>query len=89
MDGPPDFVYQTKPATYNGTSYTDFYFICRIKYTQPYTNDRSTFEVALIADSLDSVLPHKIVHADNLEVIFNSSEASLAFDHTVSISTRQ
>lgn len=85
MDGPPEFIYRTESATYNGKSYNDFYVICRINYTQTYANDSSTFEVALVTDSLELLYPRKIVHADGLDVKFNSSEVFLTLGHTVSM----
>lgn len=84
MDGPPEFIYQTVSAANNGKSYTDFYIVCRIKYTQTYANDVSTFEVGIVADSSDFVYPLKITHADDLDVTFNSTEVFSAFGRTVS-----
>jgi hypothetical protein len=87
MDGPPDFVYRTVPATNNGKSYLDFHVECRVKYTQMYAEDDATFSVTLVAESLELLYPRKIVHADNLNVIFNSSEVLQTIGHTVSEST--
>lgn len=84
MDGPPDFVYRTVPATYKRTPYTDYYFVCRIHYSPVNGTDNSTFEIALVADGSNFAYPSKIAHADNLNVTFNSSEVSWAFGHTVS-----
>jgi hypothetical protein len=84
MDGPPDFTYHTVPTTYNGKSYTDFYVVCRIKYTQKFAYGSSTFDVVLVDDSMKVLYPHKTVHADNCNVTFNSSEVFLAFGRTVS-----
>jgi hypothetical protein len=74
MDGPPDFIYQTVPATYDGKLYTDFFFIRRIKYAQMmFDNGNATFEVTLVADSMDVEFTHRIVHAENLTVSFQSN----------------
>jgi hypothetical protein len=80
----PEFIFRTVPAMYNGVSFNDYYFICRINYTQLYAGDGSKFKVFLLVDWWETVYPYKITDGNNLDVIFTSSEVSGLFGRTVS-----
>ena len=83
MYAAPEFIMQTKPATYNGRPYNDYYFICRIYYTPPSANDNSVFEVVLVVDWWEYRYQVKKGNATNRDVIFSSTEVSWALSRTV------